>query len=143
VETGHLLEDAPSVLAEPVEAGSSALYGLPDNRPEPLSDYQRCPETEHVEAAINSEDRPALYNAASDSQLALPKHSMDAESLQSPGKISNQDSPAEDIEIDVSHVIPVAEQRDPGTTTYMFCRPRARRGKHGAVYNVLTVCSCT
>ena len=142
-DTGHLLEDAPSVLAEDLEAGSSGLCGLPDSRPEPLSDQQRCSEAEHIEAATNSEGRPALYNAASDSQLALSKHSMDAESLQSPRKISNQDSPAEDVEIDISHVIPVAEQRDPGTTTYIFCRPRTRRGKHVAVYNVLTVCSCT
>jgi hypothetical protein len=139
-DTGHLIEDASPVLAEPFEAGSLGLTGCPDSRPEPLSDRQRCSEPEHIEAATNSEGRPALYNAASTSQSALPKHSRDAESLQSPGKISNQNSPAEDMEIDVSHVIPVAEQRDPGTTTYMFCRPRTRRGKHVAVYNVLTLC---
>lgn len=151
-DTGHLLEDAPSILAAHFEAGSSGLCGLLDNRPEPLSTHQRHSEAERIvvkdtEAATNSEGKPAAYNAASyaapDSELAFDKHSTDAESLQSPAKFSNQDSPAEDIEIDVSHVIPVAEQRDPGTTTYMFCRPRTRRGKFVAVYNVLTVCSCT
>ncbi len=144
-DTGHLLEDAPSAMADLLEAGSSRLCGLPDNRPELISDHQRCSDAEHIEAATNSEGRPAVHNAASDSELALQLHkqSMDAESLQSPAKISNQDPPAEDIEIDVSHVIPVAEQRDPGTTTYMFCRPRTRRGKYVAVCNVLTVCSST
>lgn len=144
-DTGHLLEDVPSILAEHPEAGSSRLCGLPDNRPELLSGHQRQSEAERIEAATNSEGRPAAhhaaFHAAPDSKLAGHKHSIDAESLQSPAKISNQDSPAEDIEIDVSHVIPVAEQRDPGTTIYMFCRPRTRRGKFAAVYNVLTVCS--
>ncbi|DBA87025.1 TPA: hypothetical protein ACH3X2_000400 [Trebouxia sp. C0005] len=130
-DTGHLLEDVPSILAEHPEAGSSRLCGLPDNRPELLSGHQRQSEAERIEAATNSEGRPAAhhaaFHAAPDSKLAGHKHSIDAESLQSPAKISNQDSPAEDIEIDVSHVIPVAEQRDPGTTIYMFCRPRTRR----------------
>ena len=146
VDTGHLLENAPSMLADNLEAGSSGLCGLPDDRPEPLSDHQRQSEAERIETATNSEGRPSAHHAAShaasDSQLALHKRSRDAENLQSPAKISNQDSPAEDIEIDVSHVIPVAEQRDPGTTTYMFCRPRTRRGKHVAVFSVLPVCSC-
>ncbi len=146
-DTGHLLEDAPSMLAENLEAGSSGLCGLLDNRPEPLSDRPRQSEAEHIEAATHSEGRPAAHHAAlpaaPDSRLAIHKRSIDAESLQSPGRTSSRDSPAEDIEIDVSHVIPAAEQRDPGTTTYMFCRPRTRRGKHDAVFNVLPVCSCT
>ncbi|KAL0036516.1 hypothetical protein WJX77_010974 [Trebouxia sp. C0004] len=130
-DTGHLLEDAPSMLAEHFEAGSSGLCGLPDNRPEPLSDHQTCSEAERVVATTNFEctpdAHPVAFHAAPDSKLAIHKRSIDAGSLQTPAKISNQDSPTEDIEIDVSHVIPVAEQRDPGTTTYMFCRPRTRR----------------
>ncbi|MCJ1241873.1 hypothetical protein MMC14_009879 [Varicellaria rhodocarpa] len=33
------------------------------------------------------------------------------------------------VEIDISHVIPMGEQRDPGTTTFMCCRPRRRTGQ--------------
>ena len=125
------------MLAEHLEAGSSGLCGLPDNRPEPLTDHPRQSEAERIEPAPNSEGRPAAHHAAShavshaapDSKLAIHNRSIDVGSLQSPAKISHQDSPAEDMEIDVSHVIPNAEQRDPGTTTYMFCRPHTRRGK--------------
>ena len=46
---------------------------------------------------------------------------------------------AEDVEIDVSHVIPVAAQRAPGTSTYMLCRPRTKRGKSAPCMTILSV----
>lgn len=33
------------------------------------------------------------------------------------------------IEIDMTHVVPVTEQREAGTTTFMMCRPRHRRSE--------------
>lgn len=138
-DTGHLLQHAPHRLAQHYHSEQSDPSCVPDqphtihqshSEPEPAASRGNndASGSEAMQIVVVADVREARDNVPPSQQP-----SAGIASWHSPANItdqqSHQDQPAEDIEIDVSHVIPVAEQRAAGTTTYMFCRPRSRRGK--------------
>ena len=54
-------------------------------------------------------------------------HAEDAEQTPADLHESAELAPESYVDIDVTHVVPVAEQREPGTSTFMMCRPRRQR----------------
>ena len=141
-DTGHLLRHAPHRLAQHHQSEQSDLACVPDQRSEPHTTHHSLSEPEPAASRGNNEASGseamqtvvvADVHEAPDNFPPSQQPSAGIASWHSPAnntdQQSHQDQPAEDIEIDVSHVIPVAEQRAAGTTTYMFCRPHSRRGK--------------
>lgn len=82
---------------------------------------------------VHQQPDTAIRPATSTSQLPVTIAQADASAtaIAHPPPSSHNTSSAESheiVSIDLSHVVPVEAQRDPGTTTYMMCRPVTRAG---------------
>lgn len=84
-------------------------------------------------AAVSRNQLPetAIRPATSTSSLPETEVQLEAAASASPPSspcITSPARPDEIIDIDVSHVVPVQEQRTTGTTTYVICRPARQAG---------------
>lgn len=79
-----------------------------------------------------SDSRYSLAAAATELAAAASAATELAAAPSSPDSTVSPE-PEEMLEIDVSHVVPIAAQRFPGTTTYMLSQPRSRAAGKGCL----------
>jgi len=152
VNTEHLLEDEPHASPHVLQADRSGMSAMPDNQQE-AAESRQSPHS-HSASGPDVAVAGSIATVAPTNGHHLVQHAQQATSpsvlhaipvksgvvstaLQDPAEATDQPSsqiaPAV-IEIDISHVIPVAEQTDPGVTTYMICRPRTKRGEFHSLH---------
>ena len=125
----HLQSNMLALPERPHDAPSSkhSSHDHPASEPEQLQGHT------HLEHEASADQQPLgdadmQYMAPASSPVTESAHAENAE--QTPADLHESAENAEsDVEIDVTHVIPLAEQREPGTSTFMICRPRRRRSK--------------
>ena len=147
-DTEHLVQNAVHAVAPHRQTDCSDLLPLPDStQAEPNSQSSSRSRSAGSPGVLDdvcdvselAASKPA--QAGTQNTLLAPATNVvlvdSSVPLQGIDNASNQPSHVslpEEIEIDVSHIIPVSQQRDAGTSTYMFCQPRSRRRKSGHLH---------
>ena len=118
-------QSGPLALPEgPHDAPSSGHSSHSHSAPDP-ADASGCNDHPEHEASADSEP----INGDGITAPAAGPASENAHADTSPDALQSAEDGESYVEIDVTHVIPVAEQREAGTTTFMMCRPRHKRSE--------------
>lgn len=99
-----------------------------------VTQTQQLPHTLTEQAASTAQSHDANAEPAAEHAVAS-----------SPSSPHSTSQPEEFVDVDVSHVVPLAAQRDPGITTYMICWPgKQAKGTFFIVacYCIVESCSC-
>ena len=128
---GQLLQQLPSP-----QSGLLALSDRPHDAPSSghsaHSQFAADPAERQQHSFKSVREAEPEFEPDAHERTPSPTSGLCAEGANALEAIAELNQPTEDadseVEIDISHIIPVSDQREAGVSTFMICRPRHRRG---------------